>query len=143
MQKKSPLYVLLKEDTVWSMDRLNRHINDKFRKTKGLPRDWVFTTFTVCVLLPNTSLWEGAQGQDPLWSGRQGHWTQGAQTVLGAVSVLVCVKCVSACELLSMAAGLSNESPVTRPPHFFLPSLLLPPPLHSFPLLPPLIIYTT
>ncbi|XP_004407488.1 PREDICTED: inactive polyglycylase TTLL10 [Odobenus rosmarus divergens] len=46
MQKKSPLYMLLKEDTVWSMDRLNRHINDKFRKTKGLPRDWVFTAFT-------------------------------------------------------------------------------------------------
>lgn len=47
MQKKSPLYVLLKEDTVWSMERLNRYINDNFRKTKGLPRDWVFTTFTV------------------------------------------------------------------------------------------------
>lgn len=46
MQKKSPLYVLLKDDTVWSMDHLNRYINDKFRKTKGLPRDWVFTTFT-------------------------------------------------------------------------------------------------
>ncbi|XP_073937732.1 inactive polyglycylase TTLL10 isoform X5 [Castor canadensis] len=46
MQKKSPLYVMLKEDTVWSMDRLNCYINDKFRKTKGLPRDWVFTTFT-------------------------------------------------------------------------------------------------
>ncbi|XP_007943690.1 inactive polyglycylase TTLL10 [Orycteropus afer afer] len=46
MQKKSPLYVLLKEDTVWSMEHLNRHINDKFRKAKGLPRDWVFTTFT-------------------------------------------------------------------------------------------------
>ncbi|XP_058575483.1 inactive polyglycylase TTLL10 isoform X2 [Neofelis nebulosa] len=46
MQKKSPLYMLLKEDTVWSMDHLNRYINDKFRKTKGLPRDWVFTTFT-------------------------------------------------------------------------------------------------
>ncbi|KAM9685385.1 inactive polyglycylase TTLL10 [Trichechus inunguis] len=46
MQKKSPLYVLLKEDTVWSMEHLNRYINDKFRKTKGLPRDWVFTTFT-------------------------------------------------------------------------------------------------
>nr|XP_040143668.1 inactive polyglycylase TTLL10 [Ictidomys tridecemlineatus]XP_040143669.1 inactive polyglycylase TTLL10 [Ictidomys tridecemlineatus] len=46
MQKKSPLYVLLKEDTVWSMDHLNSYINDKFRKTKGLPRDWVFTTFT-------------------------------------------------------------------------------------------------
>ncbi|XP_036163463.1 inactive polyglycylase TTLL10 isoform X3 [Myotis myotis] len=46
MQKKSPLYVLLKENTVWSMEQLNRHINDKFSKTKGLPRDWVFTTFT-------------------------------------------------------------------------------------------------
>ncbi|XP_024903611.1 inactive polyglycylase TTLL10 [Pteropus alecto] len=46
MQKKSPLYMLLKEDTVWSMDHLNRYINDKFRKTKGLPRDWVFTAFT-------------------------------------------------------------------------------------------------
>nr|XP_048273512.1 inactive polyglycylase TTLL10 isoform X4 [Myodes glareolus] len=46
MQKKSPLYMLLKEGTVWSMEHLNRYINDKFRKTKGLPRDWVFTTFT-------------------------------------------------------------------------------------------------
>lgn len=46
MQKKSPLYVLLKEDTVWSMEQLNRYINDKFSKNKGLPRDWVFTTFT-------------------------------------------------------------------------------------------------
>ncbi|XP_054547056.1 LOW QUALITY PROTEIN: inactive polyglycylase TTLL10 [Talpa occidentalis] len=46
MQKKSPLYPLLKEDTVWSMDQLNRYINSKFRKPKGLPRDWVFTTFT-------------------------------------------------------------------------------------------------
>uniref|UniRef100_A0A8C5P3D9 Protein polyglycylase TTLL10 n=1 Tax=Jaculus jaculus TaxID=51337 RepID=A0A8C5P3D9_JACJA len=46
MQKKSPLYVLLKDSTVWSMERLNRYINNKFRKTRGLPRDWVFTTFT-------------------------------------------------------------------------------------------------
>nr|KAF6267657.1 tubulin tyrosine ligase like 10 [Pipistrellus kuhlii] len=46
MQKKSPLYVLLKEDTVWSMEQLNRYINDKFSKNRGLPRDWVFTTFT-------------------------------------------------------------------------------------------------
>uniref|UniRef100_A0A8D0VDA6 Tubulin--tyrosine ligase-like protein 10 n=1 Tax=Sus scrofa TaxID=9823 RepID=A0A8D0VDA6_PIG len=46
MQKKSPLYVLFKEDTVWSMEHLNRYINDKFCKTRGLPRDWVFTTFT-------------------------------------------------------------------------------------------------
>ncbi|XP_017398040.2 inactive polyglycylase TTLL10 [Cebus imitator] len=46
MQKKNPLYVLLKEDTVWSMERLNHHINDTFRKARGLPRDWVFTTLT-------------------------------------------------------------------------------------------------
>ncbi|XP_066230858.1 inactive polyglycylase TTLL10 [Saccopteryx leptura] len=46
MQKKNPLYMLLKEDTVWSMEQLNCYINDKFRKTKGLPRDWVYTTFT-------------------------------------------------------------------------------------------------
>nr|XP_045374380.1 inactive polyglycylase TTLL10 [Camelus bactrianus] len=46
MQKKSPLYMLFKEDTVWSMEHLNRYINDKFCETKGLPRDWVFTTFT-------------------------------------------------------------------------------------------------
>ncbi|XP_026966420.1 inactive polyglycylase TTLL10 isoform X12 [Sagmatias obliquidens] len=47
MQKKSPLYLLLKDDTVWSMEHLNRHINDKFRKAKRLPRDWVFTTFAI------------------------------------------------------------------------------------------------
>ncbi|XP_036682297.1 inactive polyglycylase TTLL10 isoform X4 [Balaenoptera musculus] len=46
MQKKSPLYLLLKDDTVWSMEHLNRYINDKFREAKRLPRDWVFTTFT-------------------------------------------------------------------------------------------------
>ncbi|KAB0399507.1 hypothetical protein E2I00_015820, partial [Balaenoptera physalus] len=28
MQKKSPLYLLLKDDTVWSMEHLNRYIND-------------------------------------------------------------------------------------------------------------------
>lgn len=38
--------MLLKDSTVWSMEHLNRYINDKFRKSKGLPRDWVFTTFT-------------------------------------------------------------------------------------------------
>ncbi|XP_036918152.1 inactive polyglycylase TTLL10 isoform X2 [Sturnira hondurensis] len=46
MQKKSPLYVLLKEGTVWSMEQLNRYINHKFREPRGLPSDWVFTTFT-------------------------------------------------------------------------------------------------
>lgn len=51
MQKKSPLYMLLKDSTVWSMEHLNRYINEKFRKSKGLPRDWVFTTFTVSLTL--------------------------------------------------------------------------------------------
>ncbi|XP_054301637.1 inactive polyglycylase TTLL10 isoform X1 [Pongo pygmaeus] len=46
MQKKSPLYMLLKEDTVWSMEHLNRYINDTFWKARGLPKDWVFTTLT-------------------------------------------------------------------------------------------------
>ena len=72
MQKKSPLYVLLKEDTVWSMEHLNRYINDKFHKTKGLPRDWVFTTFTVCVC-PAHSARGGDEGQD--WGG--GSWATG------------------------------------------------------------------
>lgn len=71
MQKKSPLYVLLKDDTVWSMDHLNRYINDKFRKTKGLPRDWVFTTFTVRVL-PHS-----AWGWGPKVKLPQGLWAQG------------------------------------------------------------------
>uniref|UniRef100_A0A2K5YYV5 Tubulin tyrosine ligase like 10 n=1 Tax=Mandrillus leucophaeus TaxID=9568 RepID=A0A2K5YYV5_MANLE len=46
MQKKSPLYALLKEDTVWSMEHLNRYINTTFWKARGLPKDWVFTTLT-------------------------------------------------------------------------------------------------
>lgn len=66
MQKKNPLYALLKDDTVWSMDHLNHYVNDKFSKAKGLPRDWVFTTFTVCVLLTHPRLRGGAKGQDPL-----------------------------------------------------------------------------
>lgn len=63
MQKKSPLYLLLKDDTVWSMEHLNRHINDKFRKAKRLPRDWVFTTFAVRARPAHTAL-GGARGRD-------------------------------------------------------------------------------
>uniref|UniRef100_H3BGX1 Tubulin tyrosine ligase like 10 n=1 Tax=Latimeria chalumnae TaxID=7897 RepID=H3BGX1_LATCH len=46
MQKKNPLYNELKEETVWSMERLNNYINEKFAAAKGLPQDWVFTVFT-------------------------------------------------------------------------------------------------
>ncbi|CAG6021134.1 unnamed protein product [Menidia menidia] len=45
MQKKSPLYHLLKEDTVWSMEAFNNYINDKFQVARGLPRDWVLGAF--------------------------------------------------------------------------------------------------
>ena len=108
MQKKSPLYMLLKEDTVWSMDHLNRYINDKFRKTKGLPRDWVFTTFTVRVLLPGASLWGGGKGQDPLGHMRGRCWAQGARKSLRACTCMeVCLTCVYVCAV-GVEAGHSE-----------------------------------
>ncbi|XP_063063719.1 protein polyglycylase TTLL10 isoform X2 [Engraulis encrasicolus] len=45
MQKKNPLYRVLKEDTVWSIQRFNDYINDNF-KDRGLPKDWVQGVFT-------------------------------------------------------------------------------------------------
>lgn len=72
MQKKSPLYMLLKDSTVWSMEHLNRYINDKFRKSKGLPRDWVFTTFTVTAgNLPTSPTEADAADHVPLLPGCQ------------------------------------------------------------------------
>lgn len=94
MQKKSPLYVLLKEDTVWSMEHLNRYINDKFHKTRGLPRDWVFTTFTVCVC-PAHSATGGGCGSGLTGWGVLGHrqvpgrgclWVCPQQLALGVLS---------------------------------------------------------
>nr|XP_033777080.1 inactive polyglycylase TTLL10 isoform X2 [Geotrypetes seraphini] len=46
MQKKHPQYKELKEDTVWSMERFNTYLNEKFVATMGLPEDWVLTVFT-------------------------------------------------------------------------------------------------
>lgn len=80
MQKKSPLYVLLKEDTVWSMEHLNRYINDKFHKTRGLPRDWVFTTFTVCVCPAHS-----VRGRDAGQYWGRGCWATG-RSLGGAAS---------------------------------------------------------
>ncbi|XP_033642169.1 protein polyglycylase TTLL10-like [Asterias rubens] len=45
VQKKNPGYQDMKEDTVWSMDRFNDHVNS-LAKEKGLPRDWVHNQFT-------------------------------------------------------------------------------------------------
>jgi len=47
MQKKNSLYSQLKDETVWWMEHFNSYVNEKFRKTNGLPKDWVFTVFTV------------------------------------------------------------------------------------------------
>ncbi|XP_073513079.1 inactive polyglycylase TTLL10 isoform X2 [Phyllobates terribilis] len=46
MQKKNPLYNELKEETVWTMERFNSYVNEKFAESKGLPKDWVLNTFT-------------------------------------------------------------------------------------------------
>ncbi|CAM9788242.1 unnamed protein product [Bubo scandiacus] len=46
MQKKNSLYSQLKEETVWRMEDFNSYVNEKLRKTNGLPKDWVFTVFT-------------------------------------------------------------------------------------------------
>eukprot|EP00063_Salmo_salar_P016022 XP_013990857.1 PREDICTED: protein polyglycylase TTLL10-like isoform X3 [Salmo salar] len=53
MQKKNPLYSVLKEETVWSMDRFNTYVNDKLSVAKGLPRDWVLGAFAVWLLEMN------------------------------------------------------------------------------------------
>nr|XP_032824010.1 inactive polyglycylase TTLL10 [Petromyzon marinus] len=46
MQKKSPVYQEVKEETVWTMSRFNDHVNEHCAPHKGLPKDWVLTTFT-------------------------------------------------------------------------------------------------
>ncbi|KAJ8395162.1 hypothetical protein AAFF_G00036180 [Aldrovandia affinis] len=45
MQKKSPLYSELKEETVWSMERFNAYVNEQLREARGLPQDWVLGAF--------------------------------------------------------------------------------------------------
>ena len=47
MQKKSPLYEELKEDTVWSMDRFNDYVNENFQEKYELPEDWVHIVLKV------------------------------------------------------------------------------------------------
>lgn len=47
MQKKNPLYSVVKEDTVWSMGHFNKYVNETFMLLKDLPEDWVLNVFTV------------------------------------------------------------------------------------------------
>ncbi|NXU47005.1 TTL10 polyglycylase, partial [Turnix velox] len=46
VQKRSSLYEKMKEETVWPMEHFNSYVNEKFRKTNHLPKNWVFTVFT-------------------------------------------------------------------------------------------------
>ncbi|XP_072888605.1 protein polyglycylase TTLL10-like [Hemitrygon akajei] len=46
IQRKNPRYKEMKEDTIWSMERLNDYINEKYMESKHLPKDWVFIDFT-------------------------------------------------------------------------------------------------
>ena len=41
------MYSSMKEDTVWSFERLQSYIDGKYAKEKELPENWVYTTFTV------------------------------------------------------------------------------------------------
>ncbi|CAG5125033.1 unnamed protein product [Candidula unifasciata] len=46
VQKKDPAYKDLKEDTAWTMDKLNDYINEHVAKEKGLEQDWVYGKLT-------------------------------------------------------------------------------------------------
>ncbi|XP_023651633.1 protein polyglycylase TTLL10 [Paramormyrops kingsleyae] len=46
IQKKHPQYKVFKEDTVWSMESLNVHLNQHHCQDKALSQDWVFGAFT-------------------------------------------------------------------------------------------------
>ena len=47
IQKKDPKYGMIKEDTVWTMDKFNDYVNDTFASSKNLESNWVYNTLTV------------------------------------------------------------------------------------------------
>ncbi|BFZ23598.1 hypothetical protein BsWGS_26637 [Bradybaena similaris] len=46
VQKKDPAYKVVKEDTAWTMDKLNDYINEHVAPEKGLEQDWVYGKLT-------------------------------------------------------------------------------------------------
>jgi hypothetical protein len=50
IQKRDPSYAVLKEDTVWNMEKFNNYFNENIAPTRNLAPDWVYTTLTVKVL---------------------------------------------------------------------------------------------
>jgi hypothetical protein len=51
IQKKDPTYQDVKENTAWSMDKLNEYINNNVAPNKSLEPDWVHTALPVSDLL--------------------------------------------------------------------------------------------
>jgi len=47
IQKKDAAYEFFKDDTVWSMDKLNTYINRRVAPSMGLELDWVHKTLKV------------------------------------------------------------------------------------------------
>lgn len=46
VQKKHPLYEQVKEETVWSLEKLQEYINNTYNTRNTLPEDWVMAGFT-------------------------------------------------------------------------------------------------
>jgi len=46
VQKKHPDYSEKKDDSIWTFEKLNNHINVNYQATKGVPDDWVLTDMT-------------------------------------------------------------------------------------------------
>lgn len=44
------MYAAMKEETVWSFDRLQSYIDETYATEKGLPENWVYTAFTVALI---------------------------------------------------------------------------------------------
>ena len=51
VQKRDPeRYKEEKDNTVWSMEKLNEYINEKVAPEKGLDKDWCFNILTVSII---------------------------------------------------------------------------------------------
>lgn len=47
IQRREAEYERNKENTVWSLQKLNTYINEHYAQSKQLEVDWLFKTFTV------------------------------------------------------------------------------------------------
>lgn len=54
VQKRDSTYWENREKTVWSMDQLNKYINEHYMKEKNLEQDWVYTALVVSTSVLHT-----------------------------------------------------------------------------------------